>query len=72
MAKDAEYYRKWRAARGARTGQPGRPVTAPCGTRSAYMRHLNRNETPCQACKDANSAHQREYYAARKAAKQES
>lgn len=28
---------------------------APCGTRSAYSRHLRRGETPCQPCRDANA-----------------
>jgi hypothetical protein len=28
----------------------------PCGTRSAYKRHLYNHETPCDACKAANSA----------------
>ena len=34
----------------------------PCGTKSAYARHIRRKETPCQPCKDANAAHRREYY----------
>jgi hypothetical protein len=28
----------------------------PCGTRSAYQRHLYHKEDPCDACKAANSA----------------
>jgi hypothetical protein len=28
----------------------------PCGTRSAYQRHRYRGETPCDACREANSA----------------
>ena len=34
--------------------------TAPCGTLSAYQRHLRRRETPCRACRDAQNALQRE------------
>ena len=33
---------------------------APCGTLSAYQRHLRRRETPCRACRDAQNALQRE------------
>jgi hypothetical protein len=28
----------------------------PCGTQSAYRRHLNRGEEPCAPCKAANTA----------------
>ena len=28
----------------------------PCGTQSAYRRHLNRGETPCPECRAANTA----------------
>lgn len=28
----------------------------PCGTQSAYRRHLNRGEEPCAACRAANTA----------------
>ena len=31
----------------------GRPVTALCGTYSAYQRHRRRGEEPCPACKEA-------------------
>lgn len=34
---------------------------AECGTRSAYNRHLRYKETPCQLCKDANTAHLKEW-----------
>ena len=34
--------------------------TAPCGTLSAYQRHLRHRETPCRACRDAQNALQRE------------
>lgn len=63
----ADQQRRWRAKQGARTGQPGRPVTQPCGTVAAYKRHLRRGEPVDQACRDAWSEKQREYYQARKA-----
>jgi hypothetical protein len=64
----ADYQRRWRASKGARTGAPGRPVTAPHGTPAAYKRHLRRGEQPCQACRDANAARHRELRLQRKAA----
>ena len=36
----------------------------PCGTLSAYARHIRKRETPCQPCKDANALRRKEYYAA--------
>jgi hypothetical protein len=27
----------------------------PCGTYAAYARHLNNNEKPCDACREANT-----------------
>jgi hypothetical protein len=63
----AEYQREWRARHGARTGQPGRPATEPCGTVAAYRRHRKAGEDPCAACRDAWNAKQREMYQARKA-----
>ncbi len=65
----AEYQRRWRASKGARTGVPGRPVTAACGTVSAYKRHQSRQEPSCQPCREAWAGYQRERYQARKAAK---
>lgn len=62
----AEYQRNWRARQGAKTGQPGRPVTQPCGTVAAYKRHLRNKEEPCAACREANAAHHRELYKKRK------
>lgn len=62
----AEYQRRWRASKGARTGAPGRPVTEPCGTVAAYKRHRRHNEPPCAACAAAWAAKQRDYYRARK------
>lgn len=35
----------------------------PCGTVAAYSRHLRRGEEPCQPCRTANTAYQREYKA---------
>lgn len=32
---------------------PARPFV-PCGTESAYVRHLRNKETPCRACKQAH------------------
>ena len=62
----AEYQRRWRASKGARTGQPGRPATQPCGTPAAYRRHKRAGEEPCPACKAAESERQRFYYQQRK------
>ncbi|MFE9906455.1 WhiB family transcriptional regulator [Streptomyces achromogenes] len=39
---------------------PRRPL-APCGTRSAYQRHLRKKEPPCEACKAANTRDAVEY-----------
>ena len=36
-------------------------IIAPCGTYAAYQRHKKLGETPCQPCKDANAAHQRQW-----------
>jgi len=62
----AEYHREWRAKKGARTGQPGRPVTRPCGTVAAFNRHKYNGETPCAACHNAYRDHQRQMYLQRK------
>lgn len=64
----AEYQRRWRASKGARTGQPGRPATQPCGTTAAYKRHQRHGEEPCAPCKAAWSEFQRELYKRRKGA----
>lgn len=44
-------------ARTAPSG-PERPrrELAPCGTPAAYKRHRSRGETPCDACREANTA----------------
>jgi len=34
----------------------------PCGTLSAYARHIRRKELSCQPCKDANATRRRDYY----------
>lgn len=62
----AEYQRQWRASKGARTGAPGRPITAACGTASAYKRHKRKGEPVDTACREAWNAYQREMYRARK------
>ena len=38
----------------------------PCGTLSAYARHIRKREVPCQPCKDANAARRRDYYSKNK------
>jgi hypothetical protein len=56
VSSNAEYQRKYRASKGARTGVPGRPAVQPCGTYAAYKRHLRKGEAPCNLCKQANAA----------------
>ena len=67
----AEYQRQYRAKKareaGREPGKPGRPVEQPCGTQAAYKRHQRNGETPCEPCRVAWSAYQRELYAKRKA-----
>jgi hypothetical protein len=63
---DAEYQRAWRAKHGARTGHPGRIPTQPCGTVAAYRRHRKAGEQPCDACREAWNAKQRDSYRQRK------
>lgn len=62
----AEYQRRWRASKGARTGQPGPAPTQPCGTVAAYKRHGRHGETPCDECRAAWAKYQREAYKRRK------
>lgn len=67
-----------RAARAAATPEvvPAAPVQprwrghelAPCGTRAAYRRHQRRGETPCRACKAAESLARTERSARQKTA----
>jgi hypothetical protein len=57
--KKAEYQREWRARQGARTGKHGPAPSAPCGTRSAYNRHLRSGESPCELCREANGLYQK-------------
>ena len=68
VTSSADYQREWRARQGARTGQPGRPVTAEHGTASAYRRHVRAGEAPCEPCRLAENARQRGLRARRKAA----
>lgn len=48
-----ERARAYRARNGARTGEHGPKPTAPCGTVSAYKRHLRHQEAPCGPCRAA-------------------
>lgn len=66
VVKDAEYYRKWRAARGARTGAHGPAPTAPCGSASGYKGHKRRGEDVDDACREAYNREQLERYHATK------
>ncbi|MCF2531721.1 hypothetical protein [Yinghuangia soli] len=45
---------RWRREAGLVPQARGEPP--PCGTRSAYQRHLRRGETPDHACREANNA----------------
>lgn len=67
----AEQQRRWRAAKGARTGQPGRPPTATCPSVGAYKRHLRHGEDgkPC-GCHAAYLEAQRGYYRRRRRIRQ--
>lgn len=65
----AEYQRAYRARKGARTGQLGRPPTQPCGTVAAYRRHRRAGEEPCDLCRSAYSDRQRQLYQQRKEAR---
>jgi len=65
-ARKAEAQRRWRAKKGARTGQPGPAPTQPCGTRAAYARHLRHGEEPDDACKAANARYRAELRARKK------
>jgi hypothetical protein len=38
-----------------------KPITAKCGTRSAYKRHLRHGEKPCKRCIIANTQWHKEY-----------
>ena len=63
----AEYQRRWRASKGARTGEPGRPASEPCGTPAAFRRHKRNGEEPCDACGQAEKERQADLYQRRKA-----
>lgn len=60
---DAAYYRRRRASKGARTGQPGRRPTAECPSAACWKRH-QRNGIPhdIPACHQAYLADQRRLY----------
>lgn len=46
-----------------RGSAPKAPRTlAPCGTESAYRRHIRANETPCEPCKEASRCDSKERY----------
>ena len=69
MAKsNAERQREYRARLGANTGHPGRPVTAPCGTPSAYKRHLAKGEPADDLCREAHAKAIKDYRDSRKSA----
>lgn len=34
---------------------------APCGTNAGYSSHRRHKTTPCQPCRDAHAAHNRQY-----------
>ena len=55
-------------AAGREPHKNGRPVTAPCGTASAYARHKRRGEEPCDPCRDARREYQRELWKRRASA----
>jgi len=61
----ADYQRRWRASKGAATGQPGPPPSAPCGTAAAFKRHKRKGEPIDAACRDAYNAEARRMYWAR-------
>lgn len=54
------------ARRVAKLRPPGGPQLAPCGTRSAYNRHLRRGEPIDEACRQANNQSAIRRYQARK------
>jgi len=62
VTSSADRQRAYRARRGARTGERGRPVVAPCGTPAAYKRHKRKGEPIDEACRLAYNADQREFY----------
>jgi hypothetical protein len=49
-----EYQRKMRAAKGIPVGVLGPPRSNFCGSNAAYTWHLNHNEPPCDACREAH------------------
>lgn len=61
------YQRRWEANRRRDLGIP-EFHEAECGTRSGYNKHRARDETPCKACREANTKYQRDSRARRAAA----
>lgn len=63
----ADRQRAYRARKGADVGgPPGPKPSAPCGTVSAYKRHLRRAEAVCAACAAAWAQYHRDRYQANK------
>lgn len=57
---NADRQRRYRERKGARVGDhPGPVPSAPCGTVSAYKRHLRRHEPTDAACRAAWAEYQR-------------
>lgn len=60
---DAAYYRRWRAKRSGRDGQPGRPSTAECPGAACWKRHKRKGIThDVPACHQAYLEDQRRLY----------
>lgn len=57
---------------GGRGDRPHPRELQPCGTMAAYKRHRKRDETPCDACAEANRQDYRSRYNATGAGKAES
>ena len=47
--------REAKECRNLRDRKGGRPPLRPCGTWAAYRRHLRAGETPCEACREADT-----------------
>ena len=54
VTSNADRQRAYRERKGSNVGgPPGPKPSAPCGTVSAYKRHLRHLETPCTECRAA-------------------
>jgi hypothetical protein len=62
----ADRQRAYRLRNGA-SDRPGPAPSAPCGTVSAYKRHVRNGEPVDAGCRDAWNTYHRERYAARQA-----